>query len=122
MSARQSSGWTFQLHQGRGSEWKHLLSLVATNNKSSIRSVSPALNRLSWTNEEVTKYYYEYYYPPRVKRMGWSPKPTHCSCNSDMATASGLRLALIIKVFLFYVPNSTREKPSHSDRGRQRGI
>ena len=81
MSARQSSGWTFQLHQGRGSEWKHLLPLVVTNNKSSIRSVSPALNRLSWTNEEVTKYYYEYYYPPR----GWCPKPTHC--NSDMATS-----------------------------------
>ena len=73
MSARQSSGWTFQLHQGRGSEWRHLLPLVGTNNKSSIRSVSPALNRRSWTNEEVTKYYYEYYYPLDSERLGWCP-------------------------------------------------
>ena len=73
MSARQSSGWTFQLHQGRGSEWKHLLLLFATNNKSSIRSVSPALDRRSWTNEEVTKYYYEYYYPLKSERLGWCP-------------------------------------------------
>ena len=32
------------------------------------------LSSQDWTNQEVTKYYYEYYYPPRVESevRGWA--------------------------------------------------
>ena len=78
MSARQSLGRTFQLHQGWGSEWKHLL-LWLQPIIGAAPDVSPQpLSSQDWTNQEVTKYYYEYYYPLDVEseRLGWWP-PTN---------------------------------------------